>query len=193
MYNAVGGSTIHWGSHFPRFHPSDFALKSQDGVADDWPMTYEELEPYYDLNDRMNGVSGLRGDTAYPPKPERPTPPLSIGKGGELLANAFNKLGWHWWSSDSAIASVEYDGRQPDTGGTLRSLASADIIYWPRAIRRGARLKTFCRVREILVDQSGRGHRRPLLRRQRQPAGTAGPGRGGGRQRRGHRPPAAQL
>ena len=156
MYNAVGGSTIHWGSHFPRFHPSDFVLKSQDGVADDWPMSYEELEPYYDLNDRMNGVSGLRGDTAYPPKPERPTPPLSIGRGGELLANAFNKLGWHWWSSDSAIASVEYDGRQPDTGGTLRSLASADIIYWPRAIRRGARLKTFCRVREILVDQSGR-------------------------------------
>ena len=156
MYNAVGGSTIHWGSHFPRFHPSDFRLKSQDGVADDWPVTYGELEPYYDLNDRMNGISGLRGDPAYPPKPERPTPPLPIGIGGELLAKGFNKLGWHWWSSDSAVASVEYDGRQPDTGGTIRSLASADVIYWPRALRLGARLKTWCRVREILVDQNGR-------------------------------------
>ena len=35
MYNAVGGSTIHWGSHFPRFHPSDFCVKTQDGVADE--------------------------------------------------------------------------------------------------------------------------------------------------------------
>ena len=156
MYNAVGGSTIHWGSHFPRFHPSDFRLKSQDGVADDWPLTYAELEPYYDLNDRMHGVSGLRGDPAYPPKPERPTPPLSIGVGGQLLAQGFNKLGWHWWSSDNAISSVEYDGRQPDVGGTIRSLSSSDIIYWPKALRRGAQLKTHCRVREILTDRSGR-------------------------------------
>ena len=156
MYNAVGGSTIHWGSHFPRFHPSDFRLRSLDGVADDWPMTYAELEPYYDLNDRMQGVSGLRGDPAYPPKSERPTPPLPIGAGGELLAKGFNKLGWHWWSSDNAISSVEYDGRQPDTGGTLRSMSSSDIIYWPKALRLGARLKTYARVREILVDKSGR-------------------------------------
>ena len=53
MYNAVGGSLIHWGSHFPRFHPSDFRVKTLDNVADDWPLTYAELEPYYDLNDRM--------------------------------------------------------------------------------------------------------------------------------------------
>ena len=37
MYNAVGGSTIHWGAHFPRFHPSDFKVKTLDGVSDDWP------------------------------------------------------------------------------------------------------------------------------------------------------------
>ena len=43
MYNAVGGSLIHWGSHFTRFHPSDFKVKTLDGVADEWPMTYQEL------------------------------------------------------------------------------------------------------------------------------------------------------
>ena len=105
-------------------------MKTQDGVADDWPMTYEELESYMDLNDRMMGVSGLRGDPAYPPKPERPCPPLSIRPGGELLAKGFDKLGWHWWASDTAISSVTYDGRQPDTGGYLRSLASTDLIFW---------------------------------------------------------------
>ena len=41
MYNAVGGSTIHWSAHFPRFHPSDFRTKTLDGVADDWPITYQ--------------------------------------------------------------------------------------------------------------------------------------------------------
>jgi choline dehydrogenase-like flavoprotein len=156
MYNAVGGSTIHWGSHFPRFHPSDFCLKTQDGVADDWPLTYKELEPYYDLNDWARGVSGLCGDPAYPLKSERPCPPLAIGASGEVLARGFNKLGWHWWVSDNALSSVLYDGRDPDCGGCLRSMSSSDIIYWPRALRQGARLKTHARVREILVDGTGR-------------------------------------
>ena len=74
MYNAVGGSTIHWSAHFPRLHPADFRVRSLDGVADDWPVSYEELEPFFDLNDRMVGVAGLNGDTAYPPKPPRTDP-----------------------------------------------------------------------------------------------------------------------
>jgi choline dehydrogenase-like flavoprotein len=156
MYNAVGGSLIHWGSHFPRFHPSDFRVKTLDGVADDWPMTYQELEPYYDINVRMKGVSGLRGDPAYPPKPERPCPPLAIGRGGEAVARGFNKLGWHWWAADNAVSSMKHDGRDPDYGGYLRSFSSSDIIYWPKALMKGAQLKTHARVREIVVDKSGR-------------------------------------
>ena len=155
MYNAVGGSLIHWGAHFPRFHPSDFRVKTLEGVAEDWPVTYEELEPYYDENDRMMGVSGLMGDPAYPEKPERPCPPLSIRKSGELLAKALDKLGWHWWASDTAVSSVSYDGRDPDMGGFLRSFASADLNYWPAALKWGARLEIHARVREILVDESG--------------------------------------
>ena len=155
MYNAVGGSLIHWGAHFPRFHPSDFRVKTLEGVAEDWPVTYEELEPYYDENDRMMGVSGLMGDPAYPGKPERPCPPLSIRKSGELLAKALDKLGWHWWASDTAVSSVSYDGRDPDMGGFLRSFASADLNYWPAALKGGARLEIHARVREILVDESG--------------------------------------
>ena len=48
MYNAVGGSTIHWSAHFPRLKPSDFRVKTLDHVADDWPISYFELEPYFD-------------------------------------------------------------------------------------------------------------------------------------------------
>ncbi len=72
MFAAVGGSTIHWTAHAPRFHPSDFRVKSLDGVADDWPITYEDLDPYYDLNDMMMGCSGINGDPAGPQRSPRP-------------------------------------------------------------------------------------------------------------------------
>ena len=93
-FNAVGGSTILFSGHFPRFHPSDFKARSLDGVADDWPITYRTLEPYFDLNDRMMGVSGLSGDPAYP-EISRLLPSVPMGHAGEQLAKGFNALGWH--------------------------------------------------------------------------------------------------
>ncbi len=48
--------------HYPRLHPSDFRVRSLDGVADDWPIDYATLEPFFAENDRMTGVSGLAGD-----------------------------------------------------------------------------------------------------------------------------------
>ena len=51
MYSAVGGSTIMWSCHFPRFHPSDFCTRTVDGVGEDWPVSYQELLPYYQLNE----------------------------------------------------------------------------------------------------------------------------------------------
>ena len=111
MFNAVGGSTILWAAHFPRFTPRDFRVRSDDGVADDWPIDYETLAPYFAQNDRMMGVSGMAGDPAYPPH-EPPLPALPFGATGNALARGFDKLGWHWWPSDSAIISREYEGRE---------------------------------------------------------------------------------
>ena len=161
MFNAVGGGTIIYAAHFPRFHPGDFRVKTLDGVADDWPIDYARLEPYYDINARMMGVSGLAGDPAYPPK-QLPMPPVALGKLGETLAKGFNRLGWHWWPSDSAITTQEYEGRAAciNAGTCLYGCpqgakASTDITYWPIALRHGVTLKTRCRVREITVDANG--------------------------------------
>ena len=160
-FNAVGGSTILYAAHFPRFRPTDFRVRTHDGVADDWPIDYARLEPYYAENDRMMGVAGLAGDPAYPPK-EIPLPPVPLGKLGQTLAGGFNKLGWHWWPSDSAIATVPYEGRAECinagtclVGCAQGAKASTDITYWPAAIKRGVELRTRCRVREITVDTSG--------------------------------------
>lgn len=161
MFNAVGGSTILWAAHFPRLEPCDFRVRSDDGVADDWPVDYETLEPFFATNDRMMGVAGLAGDPTYPYH-EPPMPPLPLGKTGNALARGFEKLGWHWWPSDSAIASREYEGREPciNLGSCLSGCAqgakaSTDITYWPVALRRGVQLRTGCRVREILVRPDG--------------------------------------
>jgi choline dehydrogenase-like flavoprotein len=160
-FNAVGGSTILYAAHFPRFHPSDFKVATLDGVAEDWPLDYATLEPYYDENARMMGVAGLAGDPAYPPK-ELPLPPVPLGKLGETLGRGFNRLGWHWWPSDSAIATREYEGRAPciNLGPCLMGCAqgakgSTDVTYWPAAVRRGVELRTRCRVREITVNGDG--------------------------------------
>ena len=162
MFNAVGGSAIHWGAHFPRMKPSDFKVKTLDGVADDWPISYDDLTPFFDVNDKITGVAGLSGNPAYPPMPARQTPPLSIGKQGAKLAEGFDKLGWHWWPAESAINSTSYDGRPACTyGGPCisgcynKAKSSADLTYWPRAIKNGVLLKTGVRVSEITLNNKG--------------------------------------
>ena len=160
-FNAVGGGTILYSGHFPRLHPSDFRVKTLDGVADDWPIDYGTLEPFYEENDRMTGVSGLAGDPAYPPK-QSPLPPVPLGLTGERLGNAFNKLGWHWWVSDSAVATQPYDGRDKclnlgacGAACAQGAKASTDITYWPHAVRNRVEVWTGCRVREVTVNNNG--------------------------------------
>ena len=160
-FNGVGGGTILYAAHFPRLHPSDFRVRTLDGVAEDWPIDYETLTPFYELNDRMMGVSGLAGDPAYPPK-QAPMPPIPLGKSGSALARAYNKLGWHWWPADCAINTTEYEGRDKciniglcGSGCAQGAKGSVDVTYWPEAIRQGVHLKTNCRVQKVTVGPDG--------------------------------------
>ncbi|MEZ5727299.1 MAG: GMC family oxidoreductase [Burkholderiaceae bacterium] len=160
-FNGVGGGTVLYAAHFPRLHPSDFRVRTLDGVADDWPIDYRTLAPYFETNDRMMGVSSLAGDPAYPPK-EAALPPLPLGKTGQLFGRTMNRLGWHWWPSDGAIASRDHEGRARCInlghcmGGCAQGAkASTDITYWPEAIRQRVELRTRCRVREITTNEQG--------------------------------------
>jgi choline dehydrogenase-like flavoprotein len=160
-FNGVGGGTVLYMAHFPRFHPSDFRTSTLDGVADDWPIDYATLEPFFAENDRMMGVAGLAGDPAVPAK-DGLLPPVPLGKLGETVAAGFNELGWHWWPSESAIATEPFQGRDkcvnlgPCSSGCAQGAkSSTDITYWPEAIRRGVELRTRCRVREVTVNDKG--------------------------------------
>ena len=88
IYNAVGGSTIGYAGNFWRFTPSDFRVRSLDGVGVDWPIGYDDLAPYYTINEREMGVAGLAGDPWSPPREPLPLPPAPLGVTGESWSPA---------------------------------------------------------------------------------------------------------
>jgi choline dehydrogenase-like flavoprotein len=160
MWSGVGGSTNTWAAHFPRLHPSDFRTRSLDDVGDDWPFGYRDLEPYYDLNDAECGVSGLAGDPAYPPKPERAMPPVAPGRMGMAAARGFDALGWHWWPVDAAVNSRAHAGRAACNhcgpcliGCANGAKSSTDLTYWPKALANGVELRTGCVVRRVEIER----------------------------------------
>lgn len=162
LYNAVGGGTVIYAAHWQRNMPSDFRVRSLDGVADDWPLTYEELEPFYDRVERDFGVSGLAGDPAFPPGKDLPLPPAPLGPMGRRVAKAHNNLGWHWWPAPNAIATRAYESLRPCTqratcmwGCVEGAKASVDRTHWPQLLKRGVRLVTGARVRRLTIGRAG--------------------------------------
>jgi choline dehydrogenase-like flavoprotein len=146
-------------------HPSDFKVKTLDGVADDWPIDYWALEPFFEENDRMMGVSGLAGGSRCPPhQPSRPCRRIRSGKDRHALCAALNKLGWHWWPSDTTVATTDYEGRatlhqsRPLHAGLRAGRQGLDRHHLLAAWRfaPGSSCKhAHCRVREILTNEHG--------------------------------------
>jgi choline dehydrogenase-like flavoprotein len=162
MFNAVGGSTIHFGAQWARMRPVDFKVRSAEGVGDDWPLGYEELLPFYERMDREMSISGTAGDPAYPPGAGPPLPGLPIGKIGRKAARGMNELGWHWWPAAHAIPSQATATQQPCArrgvcmfGCPEGAKGSTDLTLWPKAIAAGAKLVTGARVREIVTNGNG--------------------------------------
>jgi len=95
----VGGSTLAFWAVTPRFHESDFRTRTEDGVGDDWPLTYQDLEPYYTKVEYELGVSGPSGAEANPFDPPRsrpfPTPAHKISCPTRVLQRGAAKLGLH--------------------------------------------------------------------------------------------------
>jgi len=162
MFNGVGGSMISWAGMWHPLMPSDFRVRSEDGVADDWPLTYADLEPFYERVARTMGVSGLDGDPLSPPTGTELLPPLPIGKVGRRAAHGMNQLGWHWWPGTNAIASRERPGlHRCRLWGTCMigcpegAKAHPGLTYWPQALRDGAQLVTGARVHGITANERG--------------------------------------
>lgn len=157
MFNGVGGSTLLYATDWCRMRPSDFRVRTLDGVADDWPLDYAELAPHFDATDREFGVAGLAGDPSLPPTPAPPYGPLPVGPGARRVAVAHDRLGWHWWPGTNAVrpgACVQWGTCLE--GCPAGAKATADLTHWRAAVAAGVRLDVGARVRRVVLDRRGR-------------------------------------
>lgn len=112
----VGGSSHHFSGNFWRFRPIDFMERSVLGEIPgtnfaDWPISYDELEPYYTKVDWEIGLSGLQGPWDPPRSRDYPLPPLPVKSSGVLLERAAKALGLTAYPEPHAILSQPFNGR----------------------------------------------------------------------------------
>jgi 2-methyl-1,2-propanediol dehydrogenase len=163
MWNGVGGSTVVYTAVWPRLRPSDFRKGVEHGLAPDWPISYEDLAPFYDAADALIGVGGHDGDPAIPPRGPFQTPPPAHDHFGERVGRVFDGLGWHRWPMPVAILGADYDGRPAcnncsacQSGCPTGAMYDVSLTMIPRAIAAGARLIADARVEQIETGSDGR-------------------------------------
>jgi choline dehydrogenase-like flavoprotein len=162
MFNGVGGSSVMYAAHWERFMPSDFRVRSLDGVGDDWPVDYGQMVPYYEAVEKQFAVSGLDGDPAYPEGNPPPLPPVPLNKLGRLGAKAMNELGWHWWPGTNAIATRDYGRLHACVqraacpfGCPTGAKGSVDRTHWPDLIEAGVELRTQATATRVTTNAAG--------------------------------------
>ena len=161
---AVGGRMNHWGASTPRYRPAVFRSKTMQGFGDDWPLTYDDLAPYYQRAEREFGVSG--DHTQYPiPREPFPLPGHPMAYADQVVKKGFDALGLRTFIGARGILSRTYAGQPACNycgfchyGCPINAKANPLITHVPQAIAAGAELRTHCYVKEITVDQSGRAN-----------------------------------
>jgi len=108
----VGGSTLHWEGYTLRFDASDFRLHSLYGIADDWPISYDDLEPYYGRAEAALGVAGADDDPAASFRSTPfPLPAFPLSYTDAMFAQACEQLGIATQILPQARNSKAYGGR----------------------------------------------------------------------------------
>ncbi len=164
----VGGSTLHYTAYTPRVQPDDLRLFSDFGVARDWPLSYADLEPYYDELETFLGVSG---PNPYPWGPPRACPyplaPLPLNGAAQLMERACQTLGIRTSPAANAALSAPYFRKGIgwraactnrgfcQAGCSTGAKASMDVTYLPLAVQLGAEIRPECFVINLETDAAG--------------------------------------
>jgi gluconate 2-dehydrogenase alpha chain len=188
MMNALGGTSIHYNSQSWRLDPWTFKQRSRTvarygagalpprTTLEDMPVTYEDLEPYYDRAEYAIGIAGKAGNLngvlhgegnilEASRRREYPMPPLRYSGWQEVLKPAAAKLGWHSFRAPSAVTTKIYQGRPMCTYcgfcsgiGCHNGAKSSTDVSTIRAAERTKNLKIIpdARVVQIPVDGEGR-------------------------------------
>ncbi len=157
----VGGGTIHFAGYTPRFHPSDFETNSRDGVGQDWPISYQDLKPYYEQIEEELPVAGQAWPWGDPHRyPHSPHPVSGVG---EVFRRGCHELGIPARVGPTAITNGRF-GNRPHCiyrgfclqGCKVNAKASTLITHVPDALAHGAEIRPDCFVHRIEIGQDGR-------------------------------------
>lgn len=168
----VGGGTVHWQGWLPRFTQNDFRLRTIAGdlagaSLADWPITYDELEPYYLKVEWAFGVSGQAGANRFESYRSGgyPCPPMPVSRYVEKFHKGCSALGWNSFPLPQAALSRPYNGRRATVvsafaqqhGDPTGTRSSALNVFVPDAAATGNYdLRSQCVVRELTLDRQGR-------------------------------------
>src|SRR5216683_4090112 len=159
----VGGRTNHWGRIALRFAPVDFKSRSTDGMGDDWPITYEEIAPYYDKVESYIGVFGSKEN--IPSAPDgvfMPPPPPRCTE--TIIKKSCDKLNILCVPSRLAILTKPLNGRaachycgQCGRGClTASNFSSSQVQIFPAMKTGRVKLITGAMARELITDDTGK-------------------------------------
>jgi glucose dehydrogenase len=160
----VGGSASVWAGIALRMRPTDFRTKTLFGYGDDWPVTYDELEPYYCQAESLLGVSGTDSDNPFAPPRSQPypLPPFDLSYDDQVLAERLQAHGIAMHTTPQARARLAYDGRPGcQNFGTCR-VCPLGVRYSPhhhlqKALGTGLlTLRPNVSVRRVVTDATGR-------------------------------------
>lgn len=171
LANCVGGGTVHMSALFYRMKPVDFRLKSELGAPAgssvvDWPISYDELSPYYDRAEEELGVSGavVAHPFAEPRRKPFPLPPTDEHPIAKEIDRVGKKLGYHPFPTARGIVSRDYRGRHACVYCAMCGSygcevgakgVQSSVIAAARATGK-VEIRPHCMARSIEVDRAGR-------------------------------------
>ncbi|MBV9157039.1 MAG: GMC family oxidoreductase [Acidobacteriaceae bacterium] len=159
----LGGRTVHWNAVVLRYAPSDFRERTLNGIEEDWPLSYEELAPYYDRIEKMIGVCGNNDNLEVLPAGPWYLPPPAFRCSEQILKKAIAPLGIPVIAARKALLTRPYDNRPPChycghcmEGCDVSAIFSTPSSMLPKAKKTGnLTLRQNAVAREILVDTDG--------------------------------------
>lgn len=167
----VGGGTVHWAGWLPRPMESDFIQHSLHGDIDgaslaDWPISYDELEPYLTKVEWEFGCTGLAEANKYEPPRSKPypSPPLPPTQFSKKFYEGCEKLGINAYPIPHAMVTTPHKGRDPSNwtgfwnqyGDPTTTRSSTLTNFIPEALETGRfELRPDCYVREVTLHADG--------------------------------------
>lgn len=140
----VGGTTLHFQGEAHRLHPNAFRMKTLYGTATDWPITYEDLEPYYTEVEKIIGVAGPGEIPGRPRSSPYPLPAHNLSYASQLIGKTCSKMDLNLVPNSVAILSETYRGNRPCNycngctwGCPIKDKGSVDVTFIPLAEQTG--------------------------------------------------------